>query len=137
MEDLVNMTREQAEKVLQEQGFSKVQWVEELNMLPAGTVIGQSIAPGKTVSLSETLRITCAAGANTMDCTFYLPFRTETFFLSVFLNDRPVVLEQQMDPFCSTATFQLSGRGKQTCQLYIDGTLYQTLTVDFDAYAER
>lgn len=133
MQNLVNLSRQQAEQILNAQGFTDVQWVEQLQMCPAGTVIGQSIAPGQTVAVTQKLRITCAAGAVTMDCTFYLPFRTESFYLSIFLDGRPVVTDQKMEAYHATATFQLCGRGVQTCQVYIDGNLYQTLTVNFDA----
>lgn len=137
MQKLVDLTRQQAEQILEAQGFTEVEWVEQEKMIPAGTVIGQSVEPGEMVAVTEKLRITCAAGAVSMDCTFYLPFKTETYYLTLMLDGRPVVLEQPMQTNRTTATFQLCGKGKQTCQLYIDGELYQTLTVDFDAYAGK
>ena len=59
----------------------------------------------------------------------------ESYYLTILLDGRPVVLEQQMEPFRATATFRLTGRGQQTCQLFVDGELYYSVIVDFDAYA--
>lgn len=133
MQNLVNLTRQEAEQILDEQGFTEVQWVEQERMIPAGTVIGQSVEPGQMVDVTGNVQITCAAGATTMQCTFDLPIRTESYYLTILLDDRPVVSEKLMRPYSATATFQLSGKGQQTCRLYIDGKLYQTLTVNFDA----
>ena len=133
MQNLVNLTRQQAKQILDEQGFTKVQWVEQERMIPAGTVIGQSVEPGQPVDVTSSVQITCAAGATTINCTIDLPIRTESYYLTILLDGRPVVSEKQMKPYCATATFQLSGKGQQICQLYIDGKLYQTLTVNFNA----
>lgn len=133
MQNLVGLTRQQAEQILDEQGLKNVCWIEQEQMLPAGTVIGQSMEPGQLVNVTDRICITCAAGATTIDCTFDMPFRTESYYLTIMLDDRPVVSEKLMSPYCATASFQLSGKGQQTCRLYIDGKLYQTLTVNFDA----
>ena len=66
-----------------------------------------------------------------------MPFRTQSYYLTILLDGRPVVAERSMDPYKATATFQLTGKGRQTCQIYIDGELYYTVTVDFDAYAAK
>ncbi len=137
MENLVNLTRQQAEKILDLQGFQNVQWIEEERMIPAGTVIGQSVEPGKEVPVTEQLRIVCAAGATTLDCTFDLPFQTKNYRLTLLLDGHPVVLEQQVEAGTRTTSVRLSGKGQQVCQIYIDGILYQTVTVDFDANADR
>ena len=135
MVTLVGMTRQEAEATLRQMGFWNVQWVEQESMEPAGTVIGQSVAPQTMTDQSSTITITCAAGAVTKQCTFDMPFRTEDYYLTILLDGRPVVSEQQMAPFHATATFQLTGKGVQECALYIDGKLYYTVMVDFNAYA--
>ena len=137
MGNLVNLTRQEAEVALRLQGFTAVQWVEQESNLPAGTVIGQSVAPDAWVDVDGELVVTCASGKVSMLCTFDLPFRTERFYLTILLDGRPAVAEQQMEPYSTTASFWLTGKGRQTCQLYIDGVLYQTITVDFDAYAGK
>lgn len=137
MENLVNMSRQQAQRILEAQGLKNVQWVEEEAMLPAGTVIGQSIEAGAEVAVTEKLRVVCAAGATAQSCTFELPFRTDDFYLTIMLDSRPVILEKKMEAGTAFATFELYGKGQQTCQLYIDGALYQTLMVNFDANADK
>ena len=137
MENLVNMMRQDAQLLLDSLGLTNVQWVEQESMLPAGTVIGQSIAPDAQIVPDQPLVVVCAAGAVTINCTFDMPFRTESYYLSILLDGRPVVAEQKMDPYKATATFQLTGKGQRTCQIYIDGELYYTVTVDFDAYAAK
>ena len=137
MENLVNMMREDAEAILHSLGIINVQWVKQESMLPAGTVIGQSVAPNAEITLDQPVVVVCAAGAVTMNCTFDMPFRTQSYYLTILLDGRPVVAEQSMAPYIATATFQLTGKGKQTCQIYVDGELFYTVTVDFDAYAAK
>ena len=131
MQNLVSLPESDAALRLDQMGVSEVQWVYQDSLEPQGTVIGQTIAPGETVDGSQTLYVICAAGAVTKRCTFDMPFRTESYYLTIMLDGRPVVLEQKMEPFCATATFDLTGKGAQQCQLYIDGEPYLTLGVDF------
>lgn len=137
MPTLVGLDREQAQQVLLSRGFCDITWIEQLEMLPAGTVIGQSVEPGQRTDLTTPIRITCAAGATTITCTFDIPIRTQAYYLSIFLDGRPVLSEQLIEPYHATVRLSLSGRGQQQCSLYVDGELYHTLTVDFDANAEN
>ena len=137
MKNLVNMTRQEAEAVLSLQGFTDVQWVEQESWLPSGTVIGQSVAPQTQVDVNMPLTLVCAAGTVSMNCTFDMPFFTESYYLTIMLDGRPVVTEQRMEPYRATASFTLTGKGKQTCQIYINGELYYSVMVDFDAYAAK
>lgn len=133
MRNLVNLTRSEAEKLVDEMGLSNVQWLYQDSLLPADTVIGQTVAPDQPVDEEKILYVICAAGAVTKRCTFDMPFRTESYYLTIMLDGRPVVQEKLMEPFHATATFDLTGKGQQLCQLYIDGELYTSLKVDFDA----
>ena len=135
MKHLVGMTRQEAEAILTQLGFQNVQWVQQDSLMPADTVIGQSIAPQTMVDVNASLTIVCAAGAVSKQCSFDMPFRTESYYLTILLDGRPVVSEQPMEPYRATATFVLTGKGVQNCQLYVDGELYYTVVVDFDAYA--
>ena len=135
MKHLVGMTRQEAEAVLTQLGFHNVQWVEQESLMPADTVIGQSAAPQTLIDVNTPITMVCAAGAVTRQCTFDMPFRTESYYLTILLDGRPVIAEQRMEPYRATATFQLTGKGSQKCEVYIDGELYYTVTVDFDAYA--
>ena len=135
MGNLVGLTRQEAERVLAALGFHNVQWVQQESYLPADTVIGQSAEPNALLDVNSTVSVICAAGAVTKVCTFDMPFRTESYYLTILLDGRPVVAELEMAPFRATATFELTGKGKQTCQLYVDGELYYSVVVDFDAYA--
>ena len=137
MQNFVDLTREEAEILLTSQGFTDVTWVEEESNLPAGMIVGQSVAPDAWVDVNSSLVLRCAAGAVSMICTVDLPFRMESFYITILLDGRPVVLEQQMEELSSSFSFQLVGKGKQTCQILVDGVLYQTITVDFDAYAGK
>lgn len=134
---LVGLDREQAQQLLRSRGFYNVTWVEQLEMLPAGTVIAQNVEPGQQTSLTTPIRVTCAAGATTIACTFDIPVCTQAYYLSIFLDGRPVLSEELIEPYHATFSLSLSGRGQQQCSLYVDGKLYHTLTVDFDAHAEK
>ena len=135
MINVVNLLRPEAEQILAREGFRNILWVEQASALPAGTLIGQSIAPDALVDGDAIITLVCAAGAVTRTCTFDMPFRMEGYSLTILLDGRPVVLEQPMQPLCATATFQLTGKGRQNCQLFVDGELYYSVIVDFDAYA--
>ncbi len=135
MQNLVDMSQEMAEQVLSKMGLSNVQWVQQESLLPAGTVIGQSVEPGTAVQENQPIIITCAAGAKTVNCTFDMPFRTKPFFLSILLDGRPAVTNQEIQPLQQTASFRLTGKGKQKCEVFVDDRLYTTVTVDFDVYA--
>lgn len=137
MSKLVGLTQSQAEQILSAQGLTNVQWVEQQSNLPAGVVIGQSVQPGQQLRTDEQVQITCAAGTSSMTCTFELPFRTEGYYLTIFLDDRPVVTEKWIEPFCTSATFSLNGKGQQVCRILIDGKQYNSLTVNFDANGEK
>ena len=135
MKHLAGMTRQEAETVLTQLGFCNVQWAEQESLMPANTVIGQSVAPQTLIDVNTPITVVCAAGAVSRQCTFDMPFRTESYYLTILLDGRPVVAEQRMEPYRATATFQLTGKGTQKCEVYIDGELYYTVTVDFNAYA--
>ena len=137
MKNLVNLSRQEAEQILASQGFTNIHWVQRESYLPAGTVIGQSVEPNTLADVNAPLYVTCAAGAVTLECSFDLPFSFEHYYLTIMLDGRPVVVEQRMEPFCATATFSLTGSGKQTCELYVNGQLYYSVMVDFDAYAAK
>ena len=135
MQNLVGLTRQEAEAILLQQGFRNISWIQQDSLLPADTVIGQSIQPQTMVELEHAITLVCAAGAVSKQCTFDMPFRTENYYLTILLDGRPVVSEQLMEPYRATATFLLTGKGQQNCQLYVNGELYYTVVVDFDAYA--
>ena len=137
MKNLVNLSRQEAEQILASRGFTNIHWVQQESYLPAGTVIGQSVEPNTLADVNAPLCVTCAAGAVTLECSFDLPFSFEHYYLTIMLDGRPVVVEQRMEPFCATATFSLTGSGKQTCELYVNGQLYYSVMVDFDAYAAK
>ena len=81
--------------------------------------------------------LTCAAGAVTVPVTLDMPVRTESYLLSVLLDGRPVVTDKQVAAYQATVKLELTGKDKQTCEIYIDGRLYQTFEMDFNAYAGK
>jgi hypothetical protein len=135
MPEVVGLPCEEAREILAQLGFSDVQIRQQESTLPAGTVLGQSAEPQIMVNVDTTVVLTCASGTVSKKCTFDMPFRTEGYYLTILLDGRPVVAEQWIEPYRATVTFLFAGKGRQTCQLFIDGELYNTLVVDFDAYA--
>ena len=137
MEHLVGMSREEAQQILIKQGLTNVRWAEQESYLPAGTVIGQSVAPNTLLTQDSPIMLTCAAGAVTVPVTLDMPVRTESYLLSVLLDGRPVVTDKQVAAYQATVKLELTGKDKQTCEIYIDGRLYQTFEMDFNAYAGK
>ena len=63
--------------------------------------------------------------------TFALPKRDKSILLSVKLDGKQVVDTMEIPPEQTQFTVEMSGKGTQTCELYIDGDLYQSQEVNF------
>ena len=68
----------------------------------------------------------------TLDYVFVVPSRTESYVLSIKLNDEWFLEGMTIQPGATTASVRLIGTGTQSYDLYIDGEYYATETVEFE-----
>ena len=83
---------------------------------------------------SETLPADEEGGSYSSEfVSFPLPVREEPYELIIYREGILVLPSTQIQPGTNKYTLELKGRGKQTFELYIDGVLYTTKTVEFGA----
>ena len=83
---------------------------------------------------SETLPADEEGGSYSSEfVSFPLPVREEPYELTIYREGILVLDPTQIQPGTNKYTLELKGRGKQTFELYIDGVLYTTKTVEFGA----
>jgi beta-lactam-binding protein with PASTA domain len=71
-------------------------------------------------------------GMSTLTRFFILPTRTESYFIGLTLDGVWVVENMEIAPGQTGVTIPLTGKGTMKCVLYIDGTPYETVMVEFD-----
>ena len=151
MPNVVGMTYGQAEKALKALGFTNVTFAIEYDDSPENTVIDQPFRVNAEVNKAEKIILTISGGPKpteataapteppetepqekTVNVTFHLPTeRTEVYVLSIFLGGKEVVDAQEIQPGTASVTVKLTGIGKQTYDLYINGEFYNSQEVNF------
>ena len=150
MPNVVGLTEELARQTLDEKGFKKISTQEEHSeTVAAGKVIRSNIVEGDRVDVSTTIILTVSKGPMpteppattqpteapeiTKYITIALPENmTEEYNLSIEFEEEMVV-NVQLTPDKTTYEFALTGRGTGEFTIFIDGELFRTETVDFNA----
>ncbi len=142
-----------AQKWLADSGFNNVDIQYEANVAPKGSIFYQSVGAGKTVNVNTriVLKISLGGNAGTTPAdtenmepadyiqriiTVTLPTdRTAPYLLTIYREN--VILEERTIPVGTvSAQFQVSGKDVMSFILTIDGQLYDTVVVDFNAAEE-
>ena len=146
MPDVIGMPKDVAIRVLNGLKFENIR----LRAVPSGeipgTVIYQSEEAGTEIDVtteilleyaqdpSETLPADEEGGSYSSEfVSFPLPVREEPYELTIYREGILVLDPTQIQLGTNKYTLELKGRGKQTFELYIDGVLYTTKTVEFGA----
>ena len=150
MPNVIGLTEEAARETLDDKGFKNVSVQEEYSESVAqGKVIRSNIVEGDKVDVTTRIILTISKGPEpteppattkpteppevTKSITIALPSdRTEEYNLSIEF-DEEMVVNIQISPDTATYEFTLTGRGTGEYAIYIDGELYRTETVNFDA----
>ena len=150
MPNVIGLTEKAARDTLDDKGFKKVSVQEEYSESVAqGMVIRSNIVEGDKVDVTTRIILTVSKGPEpteppattkpteppevTKSITIALPTdRTEEYNLSIEF-DEEMVVNVQISPDTAAYEFTLSGRGTGEYAIYIDGELYRTETVNFDA----
>ena len=151
-------TIDSATSWLEGMGFTNVTVLYEENEAPKDRIFYQSIEPGKEVDVTRALLLRVSKGKNSevtppdnekpdpddyvyKRITIELPTnKTESFVIAIYRSQvvdeeiTQVLLEEREIPVGSISTeFLVSGKGVMSFIITLDGEIYGTMEVDFDA----
>ena len=141
------MSYKDAVKRLNDYGFTNVdpEYIED--EAPKDQVIGQSVSEGMELDVKTNIVLTVSKGPAetkptepepvTKQVDIPLPEAEEPYILGLYLNGQPVRESLQIQPGTTQLTVELTGIGKQTYTLYMNGEPMAepegTFEVDFGA----
>ncbi|MBR5020666.1 MAG: Stk1 family PASTA domain-containing Ser/Thr kinase [Oscillospiraceae bacterium] len=158
---VVGMKYADARQTLLDLGFSVISYESVENEAPLDQVIAQPFEKGTQVDLKETIVLTISEGPAptepptekptepptepptqaptvpvqnevTLVHTIHLPAdRTEGYLLSIYQNGEELMEPTEIAGGTEYIMVELTGRGVQYFELYIDGTYYKTERVEF------
>ncbi len=143
-------TLDSAQKWLDDSGFNNVTILREENDAPKGKIFYQSIQPGEVVEVTKPLVLRVSLGKNGgVTPPVVEPPEPEDYVQKIIVVDLPedqleeyllaiyrdtTIVEERVIPVGTVSTeFQVSGKGVMTFLLTIDGQVYTTVQVDFNA----
>jgi serine/threonine-protein kinase len=141
-----DMTRTDAESLLNIYGFTNIEWRPVNSLLPKDYIVSQSVEPttktGKQIDVTTHIIIEYSNGIPpekqpvTIQYTIEgLPVSEENCTVSLFADGK-VVASVEMAAGETSVMVTLTGKGQKEYLIFIDGVGYRTITVDFDAYDE-
>lgn len=148
------MMKDTAQQVLNHNGFYNLEWVPVDNVAPMGKVLSQSVVPQVELDVNTRIVIEYSTGIDpdppteptdstdptapsgperrTISYTFTLPDMQEVYLLRVELDGVTVQPDTRMQPHQTQLTLTLTGSGVQVCTVYVNGEIYDMITVDFE-----
>ncbi len=144
--NLVGKNYDQAQKELNDLGFQKISVVPEENPAEKDMVFRQSISAGVEIDVTTEIVLYVSDGPKetepptteatepekTVYKTISLPMdRKNPYKLTIMLEGKTIVDDQEIQPGTASYAVQLSGRGTGYIEIYIDGEYNRTEKVDF------
>ena len=144
MPDVIGMDRDIAVRYLNGLGFENIRFRAVPSSEVPGTVIYQSEKPDTEIDVTREILLEYAQDPSETEpvensevfnefVSFPLPVREEPYELTIYREGILVLDPTVIEPGTNKYTLELKGRGIQTFELYIDGVLYTTKTVEFGA----
>ena len=144
MPDVLGMDKEIAVRYLNGLGFENIRFRAVPSGEVPGTVIYQSVELGTEIDVTTEILLEYAQDPAETEpieggevhnefVSFPLPVREEPYELTIYREGILVLDPTVIEPGTNKYTLELKGRGVQTFELYIDGVLYTTKTVEFGA----
>ena len=156
------MLMDTAEKILNKNGFYNLQWVPIDNAAPRGTVLSQSIAANLEVDVTTLIVLEYSTGNDPNQATdptdpsggttappedtrpsepvqttltkiFQLPTMEESYTLRIEMSGMIVQPDTQIQLGQTEFAVTLTGSGTQYCTVFINGEIYETVAVNFEA----
>ena len=157
MPNVLGIQVDKALELLEQLGFTNVKTTETDSQKPKGEVLIQSVQKNKEIDVTTEILLQVSGGpketqppetaapteesteetqpTRTASIAFALPDRKEVVILSIFRvegDERIEIIDaQEISPGIASFFLDLSGTGTQIYEVYIDGELYKTLSVEF------
>ena len=94
--------------------------------------ISEGPKPTETTQPTQPTTAPTESGPATVSATFTLPAeRTETYVVSIFYNGKEIMEAKEVEGGTDRITVQLTGRGKQAYDVYINNEYYNSQEVNF------
>ncbi len=130
-----------AESIMNSMGFTNVEFRPVNSLLPENTVLSQSVAANEWIDVTTHIVIEYSNGIPpekkpvTIDYTMEnLPAEGEMTI--TLYNEEDGYIQGKKADGETTVTFKLTGKGKKTYKVFIDGVGQSDLVIDFDEYAD-
>ena len=144
MPDVLGMDKEIAVRYLNGLGFENIRFRAVPSGEVPGTVIYQSVELDTEIDVTTEILLEYAQDPAETEpvesgevynefVSFPLPVREDPYELTIYREGILVLDPTVIEPGTNKYTLELKGRGVQTFELYIDGVLYTTKTVEFGA----
>jgi len=137
MPNCQNMTYSEAKMKLEAMGITSTSIVEVDSEKPAGTILSQDPAAGTVIDENDTIKFTVSNGTaptNSVTLDIVLPDALNSTGVRVeIIIDGETLYNQDFDASQSKSVVaNISGSGSsRQAKVYIDGKLYQTITINF------
>ena len=154
MPNVIGMAIEDAEEVLNQIGFKKIKINEVHSDKPVDQVVHQSVQKNTKLDVTKEIILEVSKGPEetlpaeteppvpeetkaplTADFAFALPERDDVCRLSIYRvkGDQriPIVEDEEITPGTTSYYLKLTGTGTQIYEVYIDGELYKTQSMEF------
>ena len=150
------MSMDMAERILNGSGFYNLQWVPIDNAAPQGRVLSQSVAANVEIDVTTLIVLEYSTGIAPTEPTqpsqqpsgsepvqpsgpvvmtrsFVLPVREESYTLRIDCGADVILEDTQIQPGQTELAVELTGSGTLYYTLYINGEIYETVAVNFEA----
>ena len=131
---VVGYSKDVALQELHKAGFDNVTIIEVSSSRQIGRVVNQSVQEGEEIPLDALITLEISRGEEDRDTTrvtFTLPYRENSFVLSIFRDKKEVIESVEIPAGQTDFTVELTGHGSQVFEIYIDGEFYQNQKVMF------
>jgi beta-lactam-binding protein with PASTA domain len=142
---VVGSSFKDALSILNGYGFTNIEEEYVDSDKPYNEVVYQSIAQGTEIDVTTKIILRLSKGPKeteppeeqekpevTKNVTIELPTdRTESYVVSLHLSGKPVISDRTVEPDTKSIDVSLTGSGTQHFDLYINGTYYKTIKVEF------
>ena len=138
-----------AETILHNNKFYNLEWIPVDSTAPKGRVLSQSVPAGEEIDVTTRIVLEYSTGVAPTEPTnptdpnlppmvskthvFALPQMTEAYMLRIEHAGGPIFAEALIQPEQRELALELLGNGTMYYTLYVNGELYETVTVNFEA----
>ncbi len=138
--EMPNLVREgidkpKAESMMAIRKFTNITWVPVDSVLPAGSIVSQSVEAGTRIDINTPITIEYSNGVRpivTMEYTFTnLPLMEESYVITIMQGEEIIVQSATIEPGQTSYTVTLTGRDPTEYTIYVNWNYYTTVTVIF------